>query len=472
MKTWVRKTLSVGVLAAGALLFAPGAAHADAHQSNGDNNGILNGTQLVTGVQVPVNIVGNSVGILGEANSFGTGVNRVEGTHVGQFNGDNNGIANGTQAYLPISVPLNIAGNSVAALGEANSAAAAVNEVHSRRAESGHTTEGGWGGNGGGQFNGDNNGILNGTQIYAPISVPINACGNSIALLGGAYSQALCGNDVFGGTRFHRVRRESGKVTESAWQSNGDNNGILNGTQLYAPISLPVNLSGNSVAVLGEANSRAVSGNRIESAQGGWGNQSNGDNNGILNGTQIAAPISIPINVCGNSLGLLGSAGSAAACGNDVFGGDDIWIDDNGHRHHGGHGVLGGDNGHKGGHNGNGHGQNAGDNGDKGDPGQYAGDNGTKPATNGYGDDNGTEPATGGYGNGTEPATSGYGNGTKPATAGYQGTKDDNSKYGDKATRGKSKSTEASPVSSLTDTVGGMGDSSGLGGLGLLNTLR
>jgi hypothetical protein len=411
MKTWVRKTLSVGVLAAGALLFAPAAAQADAHQSNGDNNGILNGTQLVTGVQVPVNIVGNSVGILGEANSFATGVNRVEGTHVGQFNGDNNGIANGTQAYLPISVPLNIAGNSVAVAGQANSVAAAANDVHGRRTESAHAKSGWWGGNDGGQSNGDNNGIANGTQIYAPISVPINACGNSIALLGGSFSQAICGNDVFGGTRVHRIRRESGKVTESAWQSNGDNNGILNGTQ-------------------------------------------------------IAAPISIPINVCGNSLGILGAAGSAAACGNDVFGGDDVWID--GGRHgdhggHGGHGVFDGDNGHKGGHKG--HGQNAGDNGSKGDDdGQYAGDNGSKPATNGYG--NGTEPATNGYG-----ADNGDDNGTEPATAGYQGNKDDNSKYGDKNTRGK-KSTEASPVASLTDTVGGMSDSSGLGGLGLLNTLR
>src|SRR3954453_3546588 len=172
MKTWVRKTLSVGVLAAGALLFAPGAAHADVRQTNGDNNGILNGTQLVTGVQVPVNVVGNSLGILGEANSFGSGANRIEGTRVGQVNGDNNGIANGTQAYLPVSVPLNIVGNSAAVAGEANSTGAGANSVHGgRRTESGHTTEGGWGG---GQSNGDNNGFLNGTQIYAPISVPIN----------------------------------------------------------------------------------------------------------------------------------------------------------------------------------------------------------------------------------------------------------------------------------------------------------
>jgi hypothetical protein len=458
MKTWVRKTLSVGVLAAGALLFAPGgAAHADARQSNGDNNGILNGTQLVTGVQVPVNIVGNSLGILGEANSFGAGVNRVEGTRVGQSNGDNNGIANGTQAYLPISVPLNIVGNSAAVAGEANSAGVGANSVHSgRHTESAHTTEGGWWG--GNQSNGDNNGILNGTQVYAPISVPINACGNSLAVLGGAYSQAICGNDVFGGSNGHRhARRESAKVTESGWQSNGDNNGIANGTQLYAPISLPINLAGNSAAILGEANSRALAGNRIESAQGGP-RQDNGDNNGILNGTQIAAPISIPINVCGNSLGLLGSASSAAACGNDVFGGDDFFGDHG--KGHGWGGDLGGDNGHKGhGHKG---GQNAGDNGNQ-DPG-YKGDNGSKPTGN----------SNGGYG-GTAPATNdGYG-ATAPATndAGYtkgddKGTKDDSDGY---KGRGKS-ATEATPVSSLTDTVGGMGDSSGLGGLGLLNTLR
>ena len=81
MKTWVRKTLSVGVLAAGALLFAPGAANADVRQSTGDNNGILNGTQIAVPVRVPVNVVGNSLGILGIADAQGVGVNRTESGH-------------------------------------------------------------------------------------------------------------------------------------------------------------------------------------------------------------------------------------------------------------------------------------------------------------------------------------------------------------------------------------------------------
>src|SRR4029453_6205396 len=79
MKTWVRKTLSVGVLAAGALLFAPGAAHAGVSQDTSENNGALNGTQLSAPVNIPVNFVGNAIGVAGEANAAGAGSNWTEG---------------------------------------------------------------------------------------------------------------------------------------------------------------------------------------------------------------------------------------------------------------------------------------------------------------------------------------------------------------------------------------------------------
>ena len=127
MKTWVRKTLSVGVLAAGALLFGPGVAHADVRQNSYDNNGILNGAQLVAPVSVPVNIVGNAIGVAGEANAAGVGKNITEGGKVTQNSYDNNGIANGLQGYLPVNVPINVVGNAVAVLGEANAAGAGVN---------------------------------------------------------------------------------------------------------------------------------------------------------------------------------------------------------------------------------------------------------------------------------------------------------------------------------------------------------
>jgi hypothetical protein len=318
MKTWVRKTLSAGVLAAGALLLAPGAAHADISQTSSDNNGILNGTQLVAPVSVPLNVVGNAIGVAGEANAAGAGWNKGSWAEsVKQTSEDNNGILNGTQAYLPINIPVNVVGNAVAVLGEANATGVGVN---GKKTESARTE----GGKGGGQTSEDNNGILNGTQIYAPIDIPINVCGNSLALLGEANASAACVNKGFG---------ESGRGS----QTSEDNNGIANGTQLYAPINLPVNLSGNAIGVLGEANAAAASSN--ESGTAGRGiDQTSEDNNGILNGTQIAAPINVPVNVCGNALGILGEANAAASCSNGGNGG-------NGGHHGGDHG---GDAGHDG----------------------------------------------------------------------------------------------------------------------------
>ncbi|XVV12814.1 chaplin family protein [Actinoplanes sp. CA-131856] len=448
MKTWVRKTLSVGVLAAGALLFAPAAAQADSIQSNGDNNGILNGTQLAVPVRVPVNVVGTSVGILGVADSRGAGVNSIESgrRHV-QSNGDNNGILNGTQAYLPVNVPVNVVGTAAAVAGHAQASGVGVNKLE----ESGRTTEHGWRDHDGDiQSNGDNNGILNGTQLYAPIDVPINVCGTSIALLGAADSRALCVNNLESGSVKGKTRGR-----ESGWQSNGDNNGIANGTQLYAPISLPVNLSGTSVAVLGASDARAVSVNKLEKGTGHHDDdfiQSNGDNNGILNGTQIGVPINVPINVCGTSIGILGAAQSAAACVNDLgddddrrrggfWGGDDWDGDWDGHHGHGkpGHHHGGKDDDDFGGAQGE-------------DPDDYKGDGGVRGDDDkGYGANQGEEPAA------EEPVdeepTAGY---TKPAATGSD----------TKATGGRKAMTEGSPV---TDLAGTVGDATGLG---LLNTLR
>ncbi|SNY63161.1 chaplin family protein [Paractinoplanes atraurantiacus] len=453
MKTWVRKTLSVGVLAAGALLFAPAAAQADVIQSNGDNNGILNGTQLAVPVRVPVNVVGTSVGILGVADSRGAGVNHIEsGRRNVQSNGDNNGILNGTQAYLPVNVPVNVVGTAAAVAGHAQASGVGVNQLE----ESGRTTEHGWRDRDGDiQSNGDNNGILNGTQLYAPIDVPINVCGTSIALLGAADSRALCVNNLESGkaSRKESVRRNGGDI-----QSNGDNNGIANGTQLYAPISLPVNLSGTSVAVLGASDARAVSVNKLEKGAGHHDDfiQSNGDNNGILNGTQIGVPINVPINVCGTSIGILGAAQSSAACVNDLsdrdgrdrggfWGGDDWDGDWDGHHGHG-HGKPG-----------HGHGDDDDFGGAQGeDPDDYKGNGGVK------GDDDRDKP---GYSQDEEPAdaqgeepmdeepAAGY---TKPAATGSD----------TKATGGRKAMTEGSPV---TDLAGTVGDATGLG---LLNTLR
>jgi len=47
----------------------------------------------------------------------------------------------------------------------------------------------------GSQHSSGNVGLLNGNQAYFPVHIPVNVCGNSIALLGLANSNAGCVNN-------------------------------------------------------------------------------------------------------------------------------------------------------------------------------------------------------------------------------------------------------------------------------------
>jgi hypothetical protein len=100
------------------------------------------------------------------------------------------------------------------------------------------------------QFSGDNDGILNGNQIYVPIQVPINVCGNGVGVVGvGVGISGAC----FNGAIHDADIEESGKAsrTEDTAQISGDNDGILNGNQAYVPIQVPINVCGNGVGVVG-----------------------------------------------------------------------------------------------------------------------------------------------------------------------------------------------------------------------------
>ncbi|WP_430779642.1 chaplin family protein [Actinoplanes sp. G11-F43] len=281
-KTWVRKTLSVGIFAAGALLLAPAAAaQADVDQLTTGNFGTLNGTQVAIPVTVPVNLVGNSAGILGSAQSFGVGANQVESGGAGgttQRSAQNRGTLNGTQVAVPITVPVNVSGNAAAVAGKASATGISANRV-----------ENGWNGIGGGgtdQVSFGNFGTLNGTQVAVPITAPVNACGNALALIGGAGSTGVCANQVGGGSGF--ARKAQPFESKSKAKTKHDRKRV----EGFFPGS------------------------------GGIGiGQTSFSNHGTLNGTQVAAPITVPINACGNSLGVLGYASAHGSCANYVGGG-------------------------------------------------------------------------------------------------------------------------------------------------------
>src|SRR5438093_772572 len=117
MKTWVRKSIKVGILSAGFLLIGGAAANA---ASTTDNFGILGGNQVHAPIQAPISISGNAIGLLGTAHATGSGASTSGGAGGAGSTSDNFAIGTGNQVTADISLPIDVCGNAVSLLGGAD----------------------------------------------------------------------------------------------------------------------------------------------------------------------------------------------------------------------------------------------------------------------------------------------------------------------------------------------------------------
>ncbi|GAA0732199.1 chaplin [Dactylosporangium roseum] len=309
MKTWVRKSLNVGVLSAGFLLVSGGAAHAD--WTTGYNAGLLNGNQFDTTVQVPVNVCGNSIAILGFADaSCGGGAAAVDtesATTEDWTTGYNAGVLNGNQFDTTLQAPVNVSGNSLALLGFSS-----ASSQGGAYAVKGDADLGKGKGNGHGHGHGHGNGSGNGS-------------GN------GGYDNAGADDYTEG----------AGNRTED-WTS-GYNAGVLNGNQFDTTLQAPINVSGNSIALLGFSSASSQGGAwAVKSESATTEDFTTGYNAGILNGNQLQTVLQAPINVCGNSIAILGFASASCDGGATAVngGGHGDWDDDDNGSGNGGYGDV------------------------------------------------------------------------------------------------------------------------------------
>src|ERR1700749_1053813 len=90
-----------------------------------------------------------------------------------------------------------------------------------------------------------NGSILGGNQINAPINAPIDVCGNAVAVLGGALAGCRGGAAVL----TTAVLKHKPPVI----QGTSRNGSILGGNQANVPVTVPVDVCGNAVALLGLA---------------------------------------------------------------------------------------------------------------------------------------------------------------------------------------------------------------------------
>jgi ABC-type nickel/cobalt efflux system permease component RcnA len=105
---------------------------------------------------------------------------------------------------------------------------------------------------------------------------------------------------------------------------NTGNASVGSGNQVQAPLNLPADLCGLAVAVLGTAESSCQGGAVAQGAQlnGGTSADTTGTNKAntsVASGNKVSVPVSAPVNVCGLSIAILGSAQSGCEGGSNVI---------------------------------------------------------------------------------------------------------------------------------------------------------
>jgi LPXTG-motif cell wall-anchored protein len=99
--------------------------------------------------------------------------------------------------------------------------------------------------------------------------------------------------------------------------ANQGNTSVASGNQALLPLSAPLNICGVSIAVLGSAQSGCRGGatTRVQAATVGGSNPIGTGNTAAASGNTVSAPVSVPVNVCGVSIAVLGSARSRCTGG-------------------------------------------------------------------------------------------------------------------------------------------------------------
>jgi hypothetical protein len=351
MKTWVRRSLNAGALTAGALLVTGTAAHADPTLVSSDNFGILNGTQVLLPVQAPIDVCGNAVAVVGVAGAGCVGGSAATlspewgWAHYQATTGPNIGIGNGTQVISPIQAPIDVCGNAVGVLGQAFAGC----EGGASATIGGHGHGHGHGTHGHGHGHGHDCGCYS-TESTEAGAVRPEGLIDGLPAVGG-----LLGGLTNGPTGLPVVGDLLGGLV-----SGGPAAGILGATPAGDLLSdSPI---ASILPATGEPEVLESTGGPIDGGQGGGraGGQGGGrhtppkpkpkpkpdcgcpgghdghgghggghghsggpqlistDNIGILNGTQVYAPIQIPINVSGNAISVLGGASAWSVGGSSA----------------------------------------------------------------------------------------------------------------------------------------------------------
>ena len=203
------------------------------------------------------------------------------------------GLLSGTQIAAPITAPVEAAGNAVSVLGDAFAGGTAAPAPAPAPASAPVTTSG-------------TDSVLGGTQAVVEAAAPVTVQGNAISVVGDAASAPAP----------VAAAPAAEPAAPAAAPTTSGSDGIAGGTQVLPNISVPVNLGGNAVSVLGDSSSEGASAPAAAPTAGSTGSTDGATTTGsdsVAGGTQIAPDVALPVSVGGNAISILGDAASTGS---------------------------------------------------------------------------------------------------------------------------------------------------------------
>lgn len=151
-------------------------------------------------------------------------------------------------------------------------------------------------------------GVLSGNSVSVPIDIPVNVCGNSVTV--GGLINPVFGNDCENGSAESDRSGDRSAAPQERSAPGGSGNGARAGDTTASDGHTDTS---DRHSEPGTGRHRAPGGGAAAegTAQG---------SPGILSGNTIQAPISVPVNICGNSVSVIGLLNPTFgnSCSNDA----------------------------------------------------------------------------------------------------------------------------------------------------------
>jgi hypothetical protein len=311
MHSYLRRALCAVGLTGGIVLLGIGlaeAASADGPSGpvTSGESGILSGNQTGADAQVPVNVSGNQVTVIGQDNkTTSTGSSSTTSPSPGSpTTSGQNGIGSGNQTGVAAQVPVDVSGNQVTVIGQDN-------EVQSNGGTSASTPSSG---SSSPPTTSGESGIASGNQTALTALVPVNASGNQVTVIGQGNTVSSSGGSA---------AAEPAASGPSAGPVTSGEGGVLSGNQTGVAALVPVNAAGDQVTVIGQHNTLTATGSSSTGTQGAGptsGPVTSGKD-GIGSGNQTGLVALLPVTATGDQLTVIGQHNTLTSTGTTTTGG-------------------------------------------------------------------------------------------------------------------------------------------------------